>query len=48
MEKDVIGTLNQMLKEYRRERDYAATKEYKMYYAGAVEAVGRAIKILKT
>ena len=47
METDVIGTLNQMLKEYRRERDYAATKEYKMYYAGAVEAIGRAIKKLK-
>ncbi len=48
MEKDVISTLNQMLKEYRRERDYAATKEYKMYYAGAVEAIDRAIKKFKT
>lgn len=48
MEKDVIGTLNQMLGEYRRKRDYAATKEYKMYYAGAVEAISGAIKKITT
>lgn len=48
MEADVIGTLKQMQEEYRKYKKNAVTREYNIYYAGAVDAISRAIKKLTT
>lgn len=48
METDVIVTLQQMLEEYRKYKKNAVTREYNIYYTGAVDAVSRAIKKLRS
>lgn len=48
MEADVIVTLKQMQEEYRKEKKNAATREYNIYYAGAVDAISKAIKKITT
>lgn len=48
METDVIATLIQMLEGYRKRKKHAATKEYNIYYAGAVDAISKAIKRLNS
>lgn len=48
METDVIATLKRMQEEYRKYKKNAVTREYNIYYAGAVDAISRAIKKLNS
>lgn len=48
MEANVIDTLKQMQEEYRKHKKNAVTREYNIYYAGAVDAISKAIKKLNT
>lgn len=44
METNVVITLKLLLKLYKDARKNAATKEYHIYYTGAVDAISKAIK----
>lgn len=45
---EAIITLRLMLETYRDAKKNAATKEYSIYYAGAVDAISKAIKKLES
>lgn len=48
MMEDAIVTLKVLLELYKNEKKNAATKEYNIYYAGAVDAISKAIKKLES
>jgi hypothetical protein len=48
MMEDAIVTLKVLLESYKNEKKNAATKEYNIYYAGAVDAISKAIKKLES
>lgn len=45
---EAIITLRLMLETYRDAKKNVATKEYNIYYAGAVDAISKAIKKLES
>lgn len=48
MMEQAIITLKILLELYKVEKKNAATKEYNIYYAGAVDAISKAIKKLES
>lgn len=48
MMEEAIVTLRLLLETYRDAKKNAATKEYNIYYAGAVDAISKAIKKLES
>ncbi len=48
MKNDAVNTLRLLLEEYRGKKRDAVTKEYNIYYAGAVDAISIAIEKLES